>query len=228
MASGENEWNWFSTMTLLPSVEGPALSPAWTLQHEVAFYAVAFLFLYLRKVLLGCILAGASAIVYGLAVGGSFKAFSIIDLEFIFGIFVAWCFIHRRLRQNAFVFLMGLFCTASFFVAADRGFSVIFGLGVALMLLPILRIEAAGHMKFGNALILLGDASFAIYLVHHPMISLLVRGMANFPPLAAVALTIAVPIVVGLLYHKSVEVPIIRVGRELLSWRKRGRLALGA
>jgi peptidoglycan/LPS O-acetylase OafA/YrhL len=220
LASGANQWNWFSTLTLLPSGEGPALSPAWTLQHEVAFYAVAFVFLYLRKVLFGCILGGAAAIAYDLTVGGSFRSFSMIDLEFIFGIFAAWCFIHQRLRNNALLFVAGLVMSSTFFLVADRDFSVIFGLGIAMMLLPIVRIETAGHFKAGRALILLGDASFAIYLVHHPMISVLVRVMVNASPLVALVLTIAIPLVSGLLYYKLIEMPIIRLGRRSIKLRQ--------
>jgi peptidoglycan/LPS O-acetylase OafA/YrhL len=171
-------------------------------------------------VLFGCILGGAAAIAYDLTVGGSFKSFSMIDLEFIFGIFAAWCFIHQRLRNNALLFVAGLVMSSTFFLVADRDFSVIFGLGIAMMLLPIVRIETAGHFKAGRALILLGDASFAIYLVHHPMISVLVRVMVNASPLVALVLTIAIPLVSGLLYYKLIEMPIIRLGRRSIKLRQ--------
>jgi peptidoglycan/LPS O-acetylase OafA/YrhL len=219
MGSGENHWNWFSTLTLLPSTGGPALSPAWTLQHEVGFYAVAFVFLYLRKVWLGCILGAAAAIGFDLATSGTFKAFSMIDLEFIFGIFAAWCFIHRRVQWNPVLFLSGLVVAASFLTIGGRQYTVVFGLGVTLMLLPVVRAEVAGRLKVGKSLILLGDASFAIYLVHHPMVSVLVRMLSGTPPLVALAITVTVPLVAGILYHKIVEQPIIAAGRTAVARR---------
>lgn len=216
MGSGENQWNWFSTLTLLPSGAGPALSPAWTLQHEVAFYAVAFVFLYLRKVALGCILGGAAAIAHHLIVGGSFKAFSMIDLEFIFGVFAAWCFLHRRIEQDAMLFAGGLALAAGFFLfLGDRQHTVVFGLGVAMMLLPVVRAERAGRVTMGRALIVLGDASFAIYLVHHPMVSVIVRIVSQMTPMSALAVTVIVPLGAGILYHRMIEKPAIHAGRRL-------------
>jgi exopolysaccharide production protein ExoZ len=219
MASGENQWNWFSTLTLLPSSEGPALSPAWTLQHELAFYGVAFVCLYFRKVLLGCIIGGGAAIGYDLLVGGTFKSFSMIDLEFIFGIFAAWCFIKGKLQQNALLFVAGLVVAATYFLVDDRGFTVIFGLGVAMMLLPIIRTETAGYLKSGSTLILIGDASYSIYLLHHPMISVLVRALKDANPLIALAITIIAPLIAGIIYHKLFELPALKVARSRLTAR---------
>lgn len=223
MASGENDWNWFSTLTLLPSQSGPALAPAWTLQHELAFYAVAFLCLYYRKVLLGCIIGGTAAVSFDLLMRGTFKAFSMVDLEFIFGIFVAWCFINGKVRYTVLPILAGLALCAAFFVLDGRNWTVIFGLGVACLLLPIVRAETSGHLQAGAPLILLGNASYAIYLLHHPMVSVLVRALQNAPPLASLVITVAVPLGAGIAYHLTFEQRALDLSRDWL--RKKSRLA---
>jgi peptidoglycan/LPS O-acetylase OafA/YrhL len=215
MGSGLNNWNWLSTLTLLPSDGGPALSVAWTLQHEIAFYAVAFVFLYLRKVLLGCVIGGAVAIGYSIVNDGGFKSFSLIDLEFIFGIFVAWCFIHGRLRYDRLLAILGIVLCAMFFVVGNRNASVLFGLGVSLVLLPIVRAEAAEHLKISKLLTLLGDASYSIYLIHHPLMSLVVRAMTGFPVYWALTLTIFVSVAAGLAYHFLFEKRMIGAGRRV-------------
>jgi peptidoglycan/LPS O-acetylase OafA/YrhL len=215
MGSGLNDWNWVSTLTLLPSDGGPALSVAWTLQHEIAFYAVAFVFLYLRKVLLGCVIGGAVAIAYSLINDGGFKAFSLIDLEFIFGIFAAWCFIHGRLRYGLLLPILGITLCAMFFIVGSRHASVLFGLGISLVLLPIVRAEAAGHLKIGTLLTLLGDASYSIYLIHHPLMSVVVRALTGFPVYLALALTVLASIAAGLAYHFLCEKRIISAGRRV-------------
>lgn len=55
------EVDWVATLTLLPGQT--ALIPAWTLQHELAFYMLACLFFVLRRPLLG-------AAIWAAAIGG--------------------------------------------------------------------------------------------------------------------------------------------------------------
>ena len=219
IASADNHWNWFSTLTLLPSHNGPALAVAWTLQHEVIFYGMALLFLYFRKVLLGCVLGAIAAVAYHWTFGGSYRGFSLIDLEFLFGIAAAWCVIERKGPGDVVLALAGVAVCASFFVINDRNLSAIFGLGVALLLLPVVRAEASERIRVGASALLLGNASYAIYLVHHPMISVIARAMQSFAPLFTLAVLIAVPVAAGIAYHLMFELPLLKRVRRLLSTR---------
>ncbi|MBV8685259.1 MAG: acyltransferase [Alphaproteobacteria bacterium] len=217
---GEQAWNWFSTLTLLPSGAEPSLHVAWTLQHELVFYALAFLMLWSGRVLLGA-LGWAAVLLALLPLRFMLQpGVSPIDLEFLFGIAVAWCFMEGRVRRHLPLVLGGLACVAAFFaLGGDRYYSPLFGLGLALLLLPLVRREAEGRLGIPRWLVLLGNASYAIYLIHVPLLSVVVRVCRGFPPLAALAVGIAAAAVAGILYHKIYEVPALRLARRLVGYR---------
>ena len=81
---------------------------------------------------------------------------------------------------------------------------VLFGLAVALLLVPIVRAELAGRFSTARSLILLGDASYAIYLVHNPLIALLARVAPPHWAIAFIWLSIA-GTAAGLAYHLLFE-----------------------
>ena len=214
LASGDNHWGWVSTLTLLPSTAYPALAPAWTLQHEILFYGVAlFAFLtrsFLKLSLVVVLAAAAVRIFYPM----SYKGFGLIDLEFLFGIAAAWCFMNRRATWNAALVVAGLAMCGVFFVVDSRLWSVIFGLGLALLLLPLVRAERAGLVKVGPILLLLGEASYAVYLVHYPLVAGIARLTTGLGSLLSFAIICIVSIAVGIAYHKIYE-------RPALAWIRR-------
>lgn len=214
LASGDNDWGWLSTLTLLPSAAYPALAPAWTLQHEILFYAVAlFAFLtrsFLKLSLVVLISAAAIRIFYPM----SYKAFGLIDLEFLFGIAVAWCFMNRRANWNVGLVVSGIAICGLFFMVDSRVWSVIFGLGLALILLPLVRAERAGFVRVGPILILLGEASYAIYLVHYPLVAGIARVATRFGSSLSFTLICIISLIVGIAYHRLYERPVLTWLRE--------------
>ncbi len=216
LASGANDWGWFSTLTLLPASEGPALAPAWTLQHEILFYAFALICLLLNRLLLLSIVAAIAVAAYSFALPGGYKALGLVDLEFLFGIVVAWCFINEKMMQNVVLALVGLALCVLFFIVDIRLYSVIFGLGLAFLLLPIVRAEAAGRFTIGPVLTLLGGASYAIYLIHYPLMSGLARLTSEWNMMAAFALLVTIATAAGIAYHKLFELPAIKLSRHWL------------
>jgi peptidoglycan/LPS O-acetylase OafA/YrhL len=225
ISRGDRDWNWFSTLSLLPSGAEPALSVAWTLQHEVLFYGIAFLLLWTGRVLLGATL-WAAAILLMLPLGFVQEpGVAPIDLEFLFGIACAWCLRDGKANNHALLLAAGLALLAAFFLLtpADRLWSVVFGLGLALILLPIVRSEVAGRLRIAAPLILFGNASYAIYLVHVPLMSVLVRVGRGLDPLLLAAVAILISAVVGIAYHKLFELPLLNAVRRWL--RPGGRQA---
>jgi peptidoglycan/LPS O-acetylase OafA/YrhL len=217
---GSLPWNWFSTLTLLPSNGRPALHVAWTLQHEIVFYALAWVLLSSGRLLVGCCLWAAIIVgIYAVRGPVNWPALSLIDLEFILGIGIAWCFLHGRIRQNWLLALLGLAFAASFFIRCDRNFSILFGIGMALLVLPIVRREAKG-MRVHPVAIFLGAASYSIYLVHLPFLSLLVRLEAHFPAVPAAAAAAVACVLAGCAYMLAVERPLLALTR---SWMMRGK-----
>lgn len=219
LASGDNDWNWFTTLTLLPSPAFPALAPAWTLQHEILFYFVALFAFRTRSFIALSLLTVAAATAVRLFYPLGYKGFGLIDLEFIFGIVAAWCFINHRATANAALVLAGVAMCGIFFVIDSRMLSVVFGLGLALLLLPLVRAERAGWVKVGPILFLFGNASYAIYLVHQPLVAAMSRvlvsaagGMLSFLAIVAAGT------VGGIVYHKLYEIPALRIVKR---WTKR-------
>lgn len=221
LASGENDWGWFSTLTLLPSSAYPALAPAWTLQHEILFYGVAlaaFLTRSFVKLSIAVVLAAAAVRIF---YPFSYKGFGLIDLEFMFGIAAAWCFMNRRATWNAALIAAGLAMCGLFFVVDSRLWSVIFGLGLALLLLPLVRAERAGFVKVGPILLVLGEASYAIYLVHYPLAAAIARVATRYGSGLAFALICIVSIAAGIAYHMIYERPALALLRRWTARAKR-------
>lgn len=228
LASGENNWGWFSTLTLLPSTAYPALAPAWTLQHEILFYGIAlFAFLtrsFLKLSLVVFLAAAAVRIFYPMG----YKAFGLIDLEFLFGIVAAWCFMNRRATWNAALVAAGFAMCGLFFVIDSRLWSVIFGLGLALILLPLVRAERAGLVRVGPILLLLGEASYALYLVHYPLVAGIARLATRYGSGFSFTIICIVSIAVGIGYHKIFERPALAWCRRWRAHSKRTRLPQGS
>lgn len=78
---GSFPWGWPATLFLAPTDVRPALSVAWTLQHEVTFYVI-FGLLYFARLLP----VGLAAWALGMIFHGRHVPFDIVNLEFLFGI----------------------------------------------------------------------------------------------------------------------------------------------
>ena len=208
---GADNWGWITSLTLLPADGRPALGPAWTLQHELIFYFFALMCFQVRSFMWPAILLVALFAVVGQIETGGLLPLGWIDLEFLFGIFAAWCFVNGKLNKPAVLMSVGLMLMVVHFFFSGPYVRIIFGLGIACWLLPIVRWEAQGRIKIGRTLMLLGNASYAIYLTHYPIVKELPRRVdVSQPYLLAIAL-MAVCIVIGIAYHKMFEAPAIRV-----------------
>lgn len=215
LASGDNNWGWLSTLTLLPSSAYPALAPAWTLQHEILFYLVALVAFLTRSVLRLSLIIVLFAVAARIFYPTSYKAFGLVDLEFLFGIAAAWCFMNSRANWNAGLIAAGLAMCALFLVVDDRLWSVIFGLGLALLLLPLVRAERSGLIKVGPILLLLGNASYSLYLVHYPLVAGIARLLTRYGSELSFAIICIVSIAMGIAYHKIYELPALRLVRRM-------------
>lgn len=215
------EWGLVPSLSLIPTGRPPALAAAWTLQHEMMFYAV-FLASYFVRGFAFLTMAWVGLILLGIALGlhTSYAAptplslFSPVNAEFVAGMLAAVA-VPRLPSGSALPCLAaGLLGLAAFFgLAVDPAgpFRMSFGFAVALVVAGTVRMEMAGRIAAPAALILLGNASYAIYLVHNPMASLGARIAGRFEPLrswpASLAFCVALGTVCGLVYHLVWERP---------------------
>jgi peptidoglycan/LPS O-acetylase OafA/YrhL len=180
LSASSRDWAWFPTLTLAPVASATALSVAWTLKHEVLFYVLFGLGFFLGRLwqVLGLWLVF-------IMIAMTFRApenivLAPINLEFFFGI--ACAMLARRNWGPDWLVPVGLALIAIWLLTgADRSFSPVVGLAFALIILPIVRRERMGALRVPRWLTFLGAASYAIYLVHNPLISVAARFYSSDP-----------------------------------------------
>jgi exopolysaccharide production protein ExoZ len=213
------DWGWLSTLTLAPTGTSPALTVAWTLQHELVFYTLALLFLKPGGPL--PFAAGwAAAILAWQAFGWPLEpppTFSVaavllhpINLEFLFGMVAGWAILHGRLDRPLLMCTLGaLFVAGYFAIGAPKAWSALFGLGLASFIPVLVRLEQAGRLRVAAWLVVLGEASYALYLIHNPLIAMTSRAVAAVSQhwLAGMAVAVIASVATSLAYHLALEKP---------------------
>jgi exopolysaccharide production protein ExoZ len=216
-----HDWNWLSTIFLVPSDQGPALSVAWTLQHELVFYLLFGVLYFSRFLKTGLIAWGAVIVIYSVLDRAGNHALDImfgrINIEFLFGVILAIYIRESERCPDWFWFACSATsCGVWIALGADRQFSVLIGLAVTLALIPIVRRDLAARYHFGHPALFLGAASYAIYLIHNPVLSVIGRAahMTGANGYTAMTLGVIASILAGAAYHVAVDRPLQRKFRQ--------------
>jgi exopolysaccharide production protein ExoZ len=239
--------HWLASLFFVPwpnpvSPEGrlaPIVVPGWTLNYEMFFYAAFGVALLLsvrhRAWALGLLFAGLFA---GATASGStspvlgFYGSSII-FEFLLGVLIAMAYEHDRLLATPVGwFLLGISTMA--IVAIELSFDNEFpaiarGVPAALIVYALVSIEARKGCIRSPGLLLLGAASFSIYLTHVFTLAALrvawkQAGLGVTDHYGAMFLAIAVVFsaVVGTIVHLYYEQPVVTfLKRRLAPTRQR-------
>jgi peptidoglycan/LPS O-acetylase OafA/YrhL len=231
---------WLDTLLLLPQPGGCRFLPvAWTLSYELMFYlAFAALFLLPRRAAVPAVAAWAVAVL-ALAVAGHRPGnrFAVLwvspfVLEFLAGVAVAWCPV--RFGGRAAVGLVaaavawGAVGTALAFDSDPARLTytyplrvAVFGPAAALVVLAAVGWERSGGQIGRRWLRHVGDASYSIYLTHIPaLLGVLYVSMSagwshrKFPHLVWVGAMLTAGVASGLLFHRFVERPLLRLAER--------------
>lgn len=201
----------------------------WTLDYEVYFYVLFALCLTLHSparrlgVLVG--FAAAAAAVFSIVRPGS-AALQVytnpILFEFVLGAAIGHLHVNGRLARlgrGAAFWSCSLGLAALLTLPVDDATRIaLHGIPSAALLSGLLAFEAAGRVPRIGWLVLLGDASYAIYLVH-PVVETLFRVAArggHVPVglgavgIVATVLAVVTSTVAGVAVHRAVEVPLLR------------------
>jgi peptidoglycan/LPS O-acetylase OafA/YrhL len=89
--------------------------------------------------------------------------------------------------------------------------SVLVGLSLAFIILPVARLEAQGRLSIPPLLTFLGAASYSIYLAHVVCVSAAARLVEGRPYWLITSFTAAAGIAGGLAYYFIVERSLLRV-----------------
>lgn len=224
---GAHDFSWLSTVTLLPTDKLPALIPGWTLQYELFFYAAFALLLWTRLLWVGISIWAVVLVALWWPNGpGSNVFLASMNVEFVAGIVAAHLVLVKR-SPVVFVASCGALLIVGFFIAGSGANSLFFGLGIAGLLPWVVRMERAERVRMPAFAILLGNASYAIYLVHNPLLALTTRvSVAVVGPNWWWALSVGIvgSALGGLVYHVGYELPAVRRMQDLVSRRTCGKV----
>ena len=217
LSAGAREWGWLPSLTLLPSHEAPALSVAWTLQHELVFYLLFAALIFVRRVAVGLWLWSTMIVLAWVFDLNGDRPLSIllgqINLEFGMGVLGAMA-VSRKwpVPSMALIGAVAVFVVAFVAFGADRSLSVLIGAAVACLLVPICWAERDGSLRVAETLVVLGNASYAIYLIHNPLISVVSRAVGGVSDSwwLAMAVSLGASIGCGLAYHFIYERPALK------------------
>jgi peptidoglycan/LPS O-acetylase OafA/YrhL len=224
---------------LLPQAGAALVNVTWSLKFEIFFYLLFSIAILRRSVGLWLIALWQAAVL-GLYLSGrqlewSWIAFYLrpITLEFGLGVLCAWVVINRaRFAPLASPWLAGgaLAGAAAVFVGADlvQAYDpsslttlpdfLVFGLSAAVIVVSLALLDIQQRFKVPRILVMLGGASYAIYLVHFSTISLLAAFMTRgnrVPMNDAVFLAVAlIGIFFGFLFHHWIDRPLHRFLRS--------------
>jgi exopolysaccharide production protein ExoZ len=217
----------------LPHPQGrpPLIFVAWTLVYELAFYLLYWLALRFgtRAAPPACIaLLLVLALVHLPGLPGPWP----LLLEFAFGVGIYLLVERYRLTAKMpgpvglLVALTGLalFLILPWMTGYDPGHYqsvarvLCWGLPAAIIILGLIVAEHGGFAIRSKPVLLLGAASYAIYLLHPVMVGQLLQLPANPPPLSWAIGLLAVAITVGVstAFHLWIEAPMLRWLRGLL------------
>ena len=221
-----------TSIFLLPHPQDPILQVAWTLRHEVMFYAL-FAFC-IANVRLGVMLmivwqaACVGALVLGLDRFPLSFLLSANNILFLMGIAVAFFTIKCSVRYPRLL----LFCGVAAFLAT--GFAIVlgklpearsmhvlmFGTASAIAIAGLAGLELSQRVAVPWVLRHLGDASYAIYLVHFPVLAgtaklVFLLGLNRHTAEPVLFLIIAaVAVGAGSAFHLLVERPLLNRWRS--------------
>jgi exopolysaccharide production protein ExoZ len=209
----------------------PVVIVAWSLQYEVLFYTFFALLITSRTA--GCLAAGAvisSRLLVGVGVDTPLAFLS----SALLGLFAAGMLVALAVRRGRWV------PTAPYAVAAGVGgfiglgamatfigtinfegpaWVTAYGLSASLVVFGLATLERRGWAPRWPAGIALGDASYALYLLHYPLTSMVCKarvrtGLSGLPGAALTWLAaLFVCITSAIALHRWVERPLLRFAR---------------
>ena len=206
----------------------PALTISWTLMHQMMFYII-FITIYIKKTLfhITFILWGLMIVFFSfIPFEGIIKTFFFnpYNLQFLIGIIAAKIIISDRdgkpLIYLGFIMLLFFIYTPNFNIEETLIFYQLLEkiyLGLCFMFIIIGLTSINTRIKYPKFLISLGSASYSIYLIHNPVISILnriafkVHGTVAIIPEILFIIISGLCILAGLLYYVIFEKPISKV-----------------
>lgn len=213
----------------------PLFRLGWTLNYEMLFYGVFAPFLLCGR-RIG--VAGIVAVIIGLVLAGQYFHLrnpqigfwtDPIVIEFTYGaVLGTWRTEGVRLPRALRLALLGVGVAAFVYIGVDdtQRRALSYGLPAACLLAgAALGPGWSGGSALSRAALVLGDASYAVYLVHpYPMRGLREAwarlGLGGAGGIVSyIATALVVSCLLGIWVHRALEIPLVRATRKLLGTR---------
>ncbi len=232
-----------ASFLFLPQGREPLLGVGWTLEHEMLFYVAFGIAVVWRR--LGLLLAVIAGL---LALAGPWLPRSIVldylacsyHVHFLLGILVALLVERGPVPAPRTIALAG---AAAFLLAgaaedtgllAHAGYAsqACFGLASAAVLTGLVAAERRGMLRVAPALVVVGAASYSIYLIHAIAIGVTSHALATagimklLPGWGAMVLGVSAGLGAGLLLYQYVERPLTVALQRLKPGEQRPRPSL--
>lgn len=226
-SDGNREISLLTSLTLIP-VGNPALSVAWTLSYEIMFYllfSLYFLSERLWKVFV-CFWMAMIVVVNCTDLIAPDYIFNLYNLEFMLGYGLSLLVLNRVKLSGMVVYPLMALSLALFLLVAsglsdgfDFSRNLLFSAFVVCLIYSCTMLWKTG-VRGRGLFMLVGNASYSIYLVHNPLISVLVRIFkspdGNFRHFVRLFLVICVCVAVGYLYYLVFEKALMKKAKHLL------------
>lgn len=231
VSEADRSTSMLTSLTLLPAANPPALSVAWTLVHEMVFYALFSLIFISRRLLWLVLAAWAGLIAYQFTSGQTVDSgweylLSPLNLCFLLGVLVFYA--TRRGVASPVALLGGAAGTILVTLEAGRDEPDRFLMAFAFAGFIVFAMSHwAQHWAPGKTMLFIGAASYSIYLIHHPALSVFVRlarhVLPGLAPATAFLLISSLALMAGLAYYYFYErhaLAFARVGSLPPSYRR--------
>ena len=213
----------------------PIHGVAWTLLHEMFFYYIFSLSIFLRKKpLIYGSLAISALCVYGLFTPQESAVMRVvtdqINLLFVAGMVLAWIYKKNfNIPKHFFVILLilslwGIF--SSDFLAFKRAYLHNFYIDAVALVYALMNLQFSQFPNLRAKLKALGDSSYSLYLIH-PIatpgicIALFKLNLLSLAPLIIIATTITVTC--AALVYRFIETPLNKKFSDVLAYALDGK-----
>ena len=195
----------------------PVLVPGWSLNYEMFFYAIFALVLCLEKTrrLLFLVAAFCAVVLAGrIYTGNSPSIIFLTDplvLEFLAGVLLGRAFEQDLLPTPRWGYgslaagLLLFLAVALFEIESPR--VVVWGIPAFLLVAGAVAIEKDRNVPVIPALVVLGDASYSIYLTHTLTISAIAKFKAYFNPASFFVTSLVLSALIGVAAWRLIERP---------------------
>lgn len=240
-----NQINIVSSFLLWPESTLPLINVGWTLIHELYFYIVFFVLLFLvpeKKLGLALALWALTVVVVNLSVATTNPVYRLavnpLTLEFIAGCFLAILFYKDHGWTNTCILAAGSIIVVAVLTGLSHSETPagwwrvgIYGAPAAAILYCLVVAERE-QVVLHKYLVKIGDSSYSIYLVHVLVLSAMGRALHALSANSILGNTVMMLILTlcviasGLISYRIIERPLIKATRKAYDFtrlRKSGR-----